>query len=118
MAETYNAVTGVWSGPRGVVIDMPLTYSFFSTAATFNAIAAITTPGNAILLHTVTISPVATATIQIFDNTTAVGALVFDGGIMAAGNPFTVTLDAKLLVGLSMIIGVAAMNVTLCWRTK
>lgn len=50
--------------------------------------------------------------------TTAIAPIVFDARVLAAGNPFTVTLDVLLNVGLSMIIGVVAFNVTLAFRTK
>ena len=113
MAENYQQQSGIVTGPRGVVVDIPGVVFRTNTAATFNALATGTG-----LVHTVTISPVATGTIQIFDALTAVGTPIFDSGALAAGNPFTVTLDILFSTGLSMIVGVAASLVTISFRQK
>lgn len=111
--EFYVPQQGVMHSVRGVVTDNPCIYTQSSTAATFNAVAT----GVGVLYY-VTITPVATGTLQIFDNTTAVAPLIVDCGALIAANVFTITLNALFLTGLSYIVGVAAMNVTLCWRQR
>ena len=111
--ELYTPISGVSTGPRGVVTDLPCVFVHQNTAATFNAIAT-----GAGLLHTVVVGPAATGTLQIFDNITAVGTVIVGPYTFVAGNPFTLYLDALFSTGLSMIIGVAASDVTLCFRQK
>ena len=113
-SEKYYPIGGITTGPRGVVTDLPCVFFHSATAATFNAIAS-----GAGLLHSVTIFPVATATIQIFDNITAVGTVILGpSAAMVAGNGFTIYLDVLFGTGLSMIVGVAAIDVCVAFRTN
>lgn len=88
-------------------------YSYFYIGAT-NAGANIKTGAG--FLHSITIVPVATSVITLWDNTAASGQVIFGPVTIAAGNPFTVTPDVQFSTGLEIAMTTAASLVTVAYR--
>lgn len=112
MPEVYQQVQGIYTGPRGVVVDLPCQFNTQTTIATFQ----IATGSG--LLHTLTIDPVATGTILLNDNVGAGGPVMFQSVALVAGNPFTLIFDTLFANGLFLTIAVAASSVTTAFRQK
>jgi len=95
------------------VLKTELRYSYTYQAGTT---AGVTIKSGAGFLHSVTIAPLATATITLYDNTAASGTVIFQSTAMIAGNPCTIILDVSFSTGLELVIATANANVTVSWR--
>lgn len=72
------------------------------------------------LLHTITINTsAANGTITIYDNTaasgTVIGTITQPAALLSSG-PVTITLNATFSIGLTIVTGVAAENLTVSYR--
>ena len=65
------------------------------------------------ILHTLTLTkPVATGTIAIYDGIDATGTLIGTITVPANPQPSTLTFNAHVLVGITIVTGTAAQDIT------
>lgn len=115
MLKYVLALTAALSLPVSALAQVPVFGPFFYKNITTDATTVVKAgPG---LLHTININtPVATGTITIYDGLNASGTKIGTYTIASSPSPSSVTYDVSFGVGLTIVTGTEAMDITVSFR--
>jgi hypothetical protein len=118
MAETYTPMVGIWTGPRGVVVDTPCLPQRRSGIVPGGPTTLLTgVSGMGILVHSVLIDASSVAgTITLLDN--GVVVLVFNVPLGITTNLFYGPIDVLFLTNLQETVATSTVSYTIMTRQK